>query len=229
MEGLSHLYPLFKGSEKILWFSGSSCKRLKALGVSSKWYDNLLSSFLMNKIPQEPRLSVSREAVITIIINNKLDMLLKVLQEELEARERAVGAPNNYSPATNSPSRKMVSIGMILLQPQHSPLRHAPLQPVPIVDSLMPPTSARQWLMYEKGNPQEWKMLCLREEGTREPGLPVKRENKCFKRNSRHHFSIVTATCRRPVINLSQGKAQTSPLQNLHPQSCSLVQRLLSS
>ena len=71
-------------------------------------------------------------------------MLLKVLQEELEARERAVGAPNNYSPARNSPSRKMVSIGMILLQPQHSPLRHAPLQPVPIVYNLMPPASARQ-------------------------------------------------------------------------------------
>ena len=35
---------------------------LKPLGVSSESYGNLLSSVLMNKIPQELRLIVSRES-----------------------------------------------------------------------------------------------------------------------------------------------------------------------
>jgi len=64
----------------------SHVRSLKSLGVPSSSYGSLLSSIIMNKLPQDLRLIVSRE------IKDEewhLDRIMHVLENELEARERA--------------------------------------------------------------------------------------------------------------------------------------------
>ena len=70
--------------------------------MSSESYGRLLSSVLMNKIPQDLPLIVSREIKGG---DWELDLFLKVLHQELEARERAAGSQNTYNPTTNTPQR----------------------------------------------------------------------------------------------------------------------------
>ena len=65
----------------------SHVRSLKSLGLPSGSYGSLLSSIIMNKLPQELRLIISRE------IKDQewhLDIIMRVLENELEARERAV-------------------------------------------------------------------------------------------------------------------------------------------
>ena len=62
---------------------------LKALGIDSNSYGSLLASVLVNKLPPEIRLIVTRE------VKDKpweLDELMKIIEEEIEARERASGS-----------------------------------------------------------------------------------------------------------------------------------------
>ena len=58
---------------------------LKSLGVESTSYGSLLTSVLLQKLPHELRLIVSREVK---------DELLKQLEQEIEARERAAMGTN---------------------------------------------------------------------------------------------------------------------------------------
>ena len=74
---------------------------LKVLGVPSESYGSLLSSVLMNKVPQEVRLIISREVKGG---NWELDRLLAVMHQELEARERA--AQGNHNPQPDPPFRR---------------------------------------------------------------------------------------------------------------------------
>ena len=82
-------------------------KGLKSLGVESTSYGSLLTSVLLQKLPHELRLIVSREVKEG---DWNLDELLKQLEQEIGARERAAicnksnlqaagtGAPHwNYS------------------------------------------------------------------------------------------------------------------------------------
>jgi hypothetical protein len=64
----------------------SQVRGLKSLGVASETYGTLLSSILLSKIPKEIRLIISRKVGGG---DWKLDMLLEMLQEEVQARERA--------------------------------------------------------------------------------------------------------------------------------------------
>ena len=65
----------------------SHVRSLKSLGVPSSSYGSLLSSIIMNKLPQDLRLVVSREIKDD---EWQLDRIFLVLENELEARERAV-------------------------------------------------------------------------------------------------------------------------------------------
>ena len=70
----------------------SNVRSLKSLGVPRESYGGLLSSILMNKLPQEFRLVITRE------MGNddwQLDQLLTIFKRELEARERAGVPPVN--------------------------------------------------------------------------------------------------------------------------------------
>lgn len=65
----------------------SRVRSLKSLGLPSGSYGSLLSSIIMNKLPQELRLIVSREIKDQ---EWQLDTIMRVLEKELEARECAV-------------------------------------------------------------------------------------------------------------------------------------------
>ena len=64
----------------------SQVRGLKSIGVSADSYGSLLSSVLLNKLPQELRLILSRRVGDD---EWKLDRLMKLLEEEVQARERA--------------------------------------------------------------------------------------------------------------------------------------------
>ena len=76
----------------------SHVRSLKSIGIAASSYGNLLASILMKKIPSELCLIVSRE---TVEDNWNLDSLLKVLEKEIGARERA-------STNTSAQPRKLV-------------------------------------------------------------------------------------------------------------------------
>ena len=80
LKGLRHLYDTVE----------AHVRGLKSLGVSAESYGSLLSSVLMNKLPQELRLILSRSVGDD---HWKLDCLMQALQEEVQAREQAAGAP----------------------------------------------------------------------------------------------------------------------------------------
>ena len=73
----------------------SNLRSLKSLGVPSASYGSLLTSVLMNKLPQELRLIISRNAPSDD--DWKLDKLIKELSQEVEARERAASSTSNPS------------------------------------------------------------------------------------------------------------------------------------
>ena len=93
LRGLRHLYDLIE----------SNVRSLKSLGVASESYGTLLSSVLMNKLPSELRLIVSREIGES---NWELDPLLKAVECEIRARERTALKPPSDSkhPVKDSPS-----------------------------------------------------------------------------------------------------------------------------
>jgi len=67
----------------------SHMRSLKALGVNPDAYGTMLSSVLLNKLPPELRLIVSRRASGSSL---SIDTLMKTVHEELAARERTTTA-----------------------------------------------------------------------------------------------------------------------------------------
>ena len=76
LEGLRYLYDLVE----------SHVRSLRSLGIPSSSYGSLLSSIFMTKLPQELRVTVSRE-----ITNDEwdLDSIMKAVEREIAARELA--------------------------------------------------------------------------------------------------------------------------------------------
>lgn len=117
---------------------------LKALGVPSASYGSLLSSVLMNKVPQEVRLIITREVKGG---DWELDRLLTVMHQELEARrelhrEITIHNQTHHSEGTGS-------IGRAHPQPRHYSLSQIANQPVPIANSLMHLVAVRPFLMHK--------------------------------------------------------------------------------
>ncbi len=77
---------------------------LRALGVRPESYGGLLTSVLVNKLPSEIRLIVSRE-----ITAGKwdLDGVMEILEREIEARERASAGERTYTTGSSGPPRRM--------------------------------------------------------------------------------------------------------------------------
>ena len=77
VKGLRHLYDVIE----------SNVRSLRSLGVSAESYGSLLSAALMSKLPSELRLTASRK------FGDKdswdFTELLKVIEEEVQARERS--------------------------------------------------------------------------------------------------------------------------------------------
>ncbi len=92
-EAVTSQYDL-KGLRRLFNLIESHVRSLKSLGVSSDSYGSLFSSVLLNKVPQELRLIISREIGGA---DWSLDPVMKVLETEIQARERA---------AASAPSRE---------------------------------------------------------------------------------------------------------------------------
>ena len=76
LKGLRHLFDLVE----------SHVRGLKSLGIPPEAYGSLLSSVLMNKLPSEFRLIISRD-----VKDDEWDLnaLMTVMEREMDARERA--------------------------------------------------------------------------------------------------------------------------------------------
>lgn len=85
LKGLRHLFDIVE----------SNVRGLRALGVPPDTYGGLLSSILMSKLPPELRLIISRELSEA---DWDLDSMMKIIQREVEARERSAGNLPSASP-----------------------------------------------------------------------------------------------------------------------------------
>ena len=81
----------FKGPRHLFDLVEFHVRGLKSLGVPLETYVSLLSSVLMNKLPSEFRL-----IIITDVKGDKWDLnaLMKVMEHEINARERVVMSPS---------------------------------------------------------------------------------------------------------------------------------------
>ena len=82
----------------------SNVRSLKSLGVSRESHGGLLSSIVMNKLPQEFRLVITREMGDD---DWQLDQLLDIFKRELEAREgTGRSTVNKGQPSPPKPKRR---------------------------------------------------------------------------------------------------------------------------
>ena len=188
--------------------------------MSSKSRGSLLSSVLMSKIPQDLHLIVSREIKGR---DWELDLLLKVLHQELGARERAAGSQNTNSPTTNTPHRRND-------QPWNDPPTASALtstsQTSPTYTYCKQPRASNKCKTV--ADVQKRKEI-LRKEG-RCYVCPEKHhlsrdcpsQNKCFKCNGRHHISICTRHLPLPWDN-SQPRKGTNQGNKSSPESTPAV------
>ena len=181
LEGVTSQHNL-KGLRQLCDVVESNVRGLRALGVPSTSYGGLLSSILISKLPPELRLIISRG------LNEgewDFELMMKIVEREVEARERSVGAP--------------------FTQPNKPPGR-----PPPTALSLMADGSAQVTCVYcdrphssnscqTVTDPEERKRL-LRTSG------------RCFVCLRRHHIS---RNCRSPArCSKCRGRHHTSICSN---------------
>ena len=92
LKGLRHLYDHIE----------SHVRSLKSLGVTSDNYGSLLASVVMNKLPQELKLIITRKREE----DWNLDGILGEVEKEIEARERAW--PSNTNPINRKKEPLMI-------------------------------------------------------------------------------------------------------------------------
>ena len=108
LRGLRHLYDLVE----------SQVRGLKSLGVESSSYGSLLLSVLLQKLPSELRLVLSREVSEA---DWNLDELLKQLEREIEARERAAMSTSQTVKKQGRDPPASASTAAALLSPSTTP------------------------------------------------------------------------------------------------------------
>lgn len=183
---------------------------LKALGVPAESYGSLLSSVLMNKVPQEVRLIVSREVKGG---DWELDRLLAVMHEELEARERA--AQGNSEPPPDAQFRRNKHWKV----PPSASSLFSKSDPRPTCTYCKQPHSsnscgtvsdarARLEILKKAGRC----FVCLRKDHL---SRECKSSIKCFTCGGRHHVSICERGTKPEPTDKVNSEDQTRPN---HPQ-----------
>ena len=162
-------------------------RSLKSLGVPSNSYGSLLSSIIMNKLPSDLRLVVSREIKDE---EWQLDRILRVFENELEARERAgvrdivQSTSEEKSFTSNQPRMKPTTAALIskVSGPTctYCNLNH-PSNSCPTVTNV----TARKEILKRHGRC----FICLRR-GHISRNCPS--NISCFNCSGRHHVSICT-------------------------------------
>ena len=158
---------------------------LKSLGVTSSSYGSLLSSILMKKIPSELCLIISRE---TAKESWDLDSMMKVFEQELEARERAAVETGNAvlkRPAKEHPTTAALLTGQSPASCCYCGGTHQSQQ-CESVSSI----EQRKQLLRQTGRC----FVCLKRGHL---GRDCRSSSRCTHCSAGHHNSICTAS--RPV------------------------------
>ncbi|XP_028397211.1 uncharacterized protein LOC114521021 [Dendronephthya gigantea] len=208
----------------------SHIRALNSLGVHPSSYGNLLCSMLMNKIPQELRIRVSREVKEDIW---DLEHLLKLIGDDIEARERACGNTTNDKLPHNPfkghgkpPSAAALHTGgtppsCTYCQQQHTSNSCTTVSNI----------TARVEILKKSGRC----FLCLKKNHL---SRDCNSKSRCYKCSGKHHISICTKNSnekhQNPPANIEpreqsgkppKPKGQTPP----NPQATSGTQTLFVS
>ena len=170
-----------------------------SLGVPSKSYGTLLSSIVMNKIPHDLRLIISREITEE---EWDLDHVLKTMQSELEARERAGAAPQ--PPASKHQQRSPCSPGTAaaLFANNSSPNCTYCRSPRPSSNgTTVTNIDARKDVLRKSGRC----FICLRRNHI---SRACRSNARCYKCGGCHHISICSPQQEQPHPT---GNGQGSP------------------
>ena len=184
----------------------SYVRSLKSLGLpSGSYHGSLLSSIIMNKLPQELRLIISRE-----IKDHEwqLDTIMSVLENELEARGRAVLHDESQLSAESQafPNFQMHTTTSALFTKDSGPTCTYCKQSHPSNSCKMVTNpAARKDILIKQGRC----FVCLKEDHLSK-NWPSKHE--CFKRKVKHHISICPSNG-----NNGTDISRTTPKQE-HPQ-----------
>ena len=192
-------------------FVESHVRSLGALGADPTTYGNLLSSVLLNKLPSELQLIISRK-----LADDECDLtsLLKIMGEEVEARERIHSkeskpvapptrrlAEQHYSTATTLVSGTNPMPACCFCQQQH------PSSMCTVVVEV----EARKQILKKSG----WCFRCLKKGHL---SHECRSSVKCFNCHGHHHRSIcarVASQQLKPPSSAAQpwvlGKVPTSP------------------
>ena len=182
----------------------SHVRSLKSLGLPSGSYGSLLSSIIMSKLPQELRLIISREIKDQ---EWQLDTIMRVLESELEARERAVCHDESLLSAEGQafPTFKMRTTTSALFTKHSGPTCTYCKQSHPSNSCKMVTNpAARKDILIKQGRC----FVCLRKDHLSK-NCPSKHE--CFKCKGKHHISIC------PSSGNNSTNSRTTPRQE-HPQ-----------
>ena len=92
----------------------SHTRSLKSLGMESSSYGGLLASVVLNKLPQEFQLFVSRKVGDS---EWELEQMMKIIEEEIQACERMVAVTNTL---TRKPNRDPPTVASLLTKSNNS-------------------------------------------------------------------------------------------------------------
>ena len=191
----------------------SHIRALKSLGIPSQSYGNLLCSMLMNKLPQDLRILISRDIKND---NWDLDRLLELLEAEVEARERATsnssaGSSNLHrNPQPKLQGRQLPS-GAVL-QTGGSTISCTYCQGPHTSNSCktVSNVTARKDILRKGGRC----FLCLKKNHL---CRDCNSKTQCFKCRGRHHISICTKDSNERKsenpANVQKGAQQDQGLQ----------------
>ena len=204
-----------KGLRQLYDTVESNVRSLKSLGVPRESYGGLLSSILINKLPQDFRLVITREMGDD---DWQLDRLLTIFKTELEARERAaVGTTGNrIQSSPPKPNRKVHGTAHTLLSESstNGPTctycrgKHPSKDCGTVIDVLV-----RKDLLKKYGRC----FVCLRKDHI---SRNCTSKSKCHNCGGRHHVSICQANLSRAPLPYPATPISTSASE----QQCLTVQ-----
>ena len=196
-------------------------RSLKSLGVASESYGSLLSSVLLNKLPEEVRLLISRKVPED---DWSLDSLMKELQDELQARERVALDKSSPGTATGRGGRSGLPTLVSGANPstftccycqQGHPARDCKVVTQP---------EARKQILCKSGRC----FVCTR---TGHLGRECRSKSRCNKCSRRHHVSICPGvssegggpTSQSPKTESDQGGSAVSAPPHQNRESASVL------
>ena len=186
-------------------FYSAHTRSLCSLGIPSTSYGSLLSSVVMNKLPQEIRVSISNE-----VTGESLDLeaIMKIVEKEISARERATATVSVTSPVKKQPREGSVTASALLSNNSSIACSFCS-QPHPSSDcGSVTDVGERKWILVKAGRCYN----CLKKGHI---GRDCRSPSKCSNYGGRHHLSI----CSRPKTNGPQDatRASQQTVQNTAP------------